>query len=64
VDADFRNNVIYDWGDLAGYGEFDRVNYIGNYLKPGPSTRKDKRLFHDGVDITLPKRDAVDERTP
>ncbi len=55
VDADFRNNVIYDWGDLAGYGEFDRVNYVGNYLKPGPSTRKDQRLFHDGVDIVMPK---------
>ncbi len=54
VDADFRNNVIYDWGDTAGYGEFDRVNYIGNYLKPGPSTRKEQRLFHDGIDIVMP----------
>lgn len=35
VDCDFRNNVIYDLGDTAGCGEFDRVNYIGNYLKPG-----------------------------
>ena len=54
VDADFRNNVIYDWGDTAGLGEFDRVNYIGNYLKPGPSTRKEQRLFHDGVDVVMP----------
>jgi hypothetical protein len=54
VDADFRNNVIYDWGDSAGLGEFDRVNYIGNYLKPGPSTRKEQRLFHDGVDVVMP----------
>jgi hypothetical protein len=54
VDADFRNNVIYDWGDTAGCGEFDRVNYIGNYLKPGPSTRKEQRLFHDGVDVVMP----------
>lgn len=30
VDADFRNNVIYDWGECAAYGEFDKVNYIGN----------------------------------
>jgi hypothetical protein len=54
VDADFRNNVIYDWGDTAGHGEFDRVNYVGNYLKPGPSTRKAQRLFHDGVDVVMP----------
>ncbi len=40
VDADFRNNIIYDWGDEAAYGEFDKVNYVGNYLKAGPSTRR------------------------
>ena len=45
VDADFRNNVIYDWGERAGYGEFDRVNYIGNYLKAGPSTAQKPFLF-------------------
>ena len=54
VDADFRNNVIYDWGDTAGCGEFERVNYIGNYLKPGPSTRPAMRLFHDGIDVIMP----------
>ncbi|HXR05163.1 MAG TPA: hypothetical protein VN836_10695, partial [Verrucomicrobiae bacterium] len=54
VNCDFRNNVIYDWGDTAGCGEFDRVNYIGNYLKPGPSTRRAMRLFHDGVDVIMP----------
>ncbi|MDQ7988960.1 MAG: hypothetical protein REI09_04930 [Candidatus Dactylopiibacterium sp.] len=39
---DFRNNVIYDWGSYAS-GTIDgdiRVNYVGNVLKPGPSTRK------------------------
>jgi hypothetical protein len=54
VDCDFRNNVIYDWGDTAGCGEFDRVNYIGNILKPGPSTRREMRLFHDGIDVIMP----------
>jgi pectate lyase len=54
VDADFRNNVVYDWGDTAGYGEFDRVNYVGNYLKAGPSTRREGRLFHDGVAVVMP----------
>lgn len=55
VDCDFRNNVIYDWGDTAGCGEFSRVNYVGNYLKPGPSTRRVMRLFHDGVDVIMPR---------
>lgn len=51
VDADFRNNVIYDWGHTAGYGEFDFVNYVGNYLKPGPSTTARPRLFHTGAEV-------------
>ena len=38
---DFRNNVIYNWDDRAGYNVQDpvRINYVGNYLKPGPNTR-------------------------
>ncbi|GAB2893687.1 pectate lyase [Uliginosibacterium flavum] len=38
---DFRNNVIYDWGDYAtGMVDGDiRVNYVANFLKPGPSSR-------------------------
>jgi len=38
---DFRNNLIYNWQTRTGYSssdEFPRINYIGNYLKPGPST--------------------------
>jgi hypothetical protein len=54
VDADFRNNVIYDWGDTAAYGEFDRVNYVANYLKAGPSTTQKRRLFHDGAAVVMP----------
>ena len=46
---DFRNNVIYDWGDQAGYGcyatytppEYLDMNYVGNYLIAGPSTQSD-----------------------
>lgn len=37
---DFRNNVIYNWGDRAGYSggenEFVRMNYICNALVAGP----------------------------
>ena len=54
VNADFRNNVIYDWGDTAAYGEFDRVNYVGNYLKAGPSTTQRPRYFHNGEGVVAP----------
>ena len=44
---DFRNNVVYNWNWGAGYsgsgtaGEDERftMNYVGNYLKPGPDTK-------------------------
>jgi hypothetical protein len=52
--CDFRNNTIYDWGDAAAYGEFDRLNYVANYLKPGPSTTQRPRLFHRGDAFVLP----------
>jgi hypothetical protein len=55
VDVDFRNNVIYDWGHTAAYGEFDRVNYVGNYLKAGPSTTQRPRLFHSGDVYAFPE---------
>ena len=55
ADADFRNNVIYDWGWAAAYGEFDRLNYVGNYLKAGPSTTQRPRLFHQGKEVVAPK---------
>jgi hypothetical protein len=54
VEADFRNNVIYDWGDTAAYGEFNRLNYVGNYLKAGPSTTQKPRFFHDGKAVIAP----------
>jgi len=42
---DFRNNVIYDWGMTCGYSGDTRVriDYVGNYLKPGPSARPSHR---------------------
>lgn len=39
---DFRNNVIYGWGRIAS-GMVDgrmSVNYVNNYLKPGPDSSK------------------------
>ena len=56
VDADFRNNIIYDWGDGAAYGEFNLLNYVGNYLKAGPSTRQKPYLFfHTGMEVAMPR---------
>jgi len=47
---DFRNNTIYDWISPAGYSAEDKasLNYVGNYLKPGPSTRDRKNIFKIG----------------
>lgn len=60
IAADFRNNVVYDWGENAGYGEFDRLNYVGNYLKAGPSTIQLPRLFHRGDAVVMPGSIWVD----
>ncbi len=47
---DFRNNLIYDWGERAGYTSEDpaTINYVGNYLKPGPSTHRKNEAFNIG----------------
>jgi len=51
---DFRNNVIYDWGDKAGYSAETpvRMNYVGNYLKPGPSTKSPLARAHSGRGVS------------
>ncbi len=61
---DFINNVVYNWGGLAGHsgppGYLLRMNYINNYLVAGPSTprfvsryaywgfTKDARIYQAG----------------
>ena len=37
--TEFVNNVIYNWGYQTAYGTIGRINYVGNYLKMGPSTK-------------------------
>ena len=46
LDLDFRNNVVYNYSDRAGYTggaseaetEYVNVNYVGNYVIAGPAT--------------------------
>jgi hypothetical protein len=46
LDLDFRNNVVYNYSDRAGYTggasetdtEYVNLNYVGNYVIAGPAT--------------------------
>ena len=41
---DVRNNVIYDYGDIAHGMVGDRLstNFVGNYIRPGPSSNRSR----------------------
>lgn len=43
--VDMWNNIIYNWGDKAGYGAENgaNVNLVNNYYKYGPATPANKR---------------------
>jgi pectate lyase len=51
--ADVRNNVVYNYGDGSGGGVTlvssskgePKVNWVGNYYKPGPDSPRDRAEF-------------------
>ncbi len=49
---DFRNNVIYGWGDNSSYGgESGKYNIVNNYFKYGPGTSSGVRYKITQIDI-------------
>src|SRR5262249_26101302 len=49
--TDFRNNVVYNWGDApsqSGNGGSTLTNIVNNYFKPGPSTSRSTQLLSLG----------------
>lgn len=43
--VDYRNNVVYNWGFKSAYGggRNGKINFTGNYYKPGPATEDSMR---------------------
>ncbi len=54
--VDFRNNLVYNWGQLPAYTAEDKatINFINNYYKAGNSTADSVKeiIFHVGGNTT------------
>lgn len=50
---DYRNNVVYNWGDNSSYGGESRGKYnmVANYYKHGPGTSTNVRYRLNQIDI-------------
>ncbi len=45
--VDFRNNVIYNWGNDASYGgEAGTFNIVNNYYRSGPASLNKRRILN------------------
>jgi hypothetical protein len=54
--VDFRNNVIYNWGNDATYGgELGTFNLVSNYYKPGPASANKHRFLNAYKQATTAK---------
>jgi pectate lyase len=58
--VDFRDNVVYNWGDYAALfkGRGNRINFVNNYYKKGPDserafTRTAIKVKEDAKDLEL-----------
>lgn len=52
--VDFRNNVIFNWGDNSSYGgESGTYNMVANYFKYGPATKPKTKNRITNVDMDI-----------
>lgn len=55
IEMDYRNNVVYNWGNTVCYTSFAPcyLNFVNNYFKPGPITsdKSKKRIFVPADDM-------------
>ncbi|MCD7973694.1 MAG: pectate lyase [Candidatus Azobacteroides sp.] len=58
--VDFRNNVIYNWGDNGSYGgeSAGKYNMVANYFKAGPATKASKKEMITKVDMDKNKNEV------